>query len=421
MNPFISGKLLLINLNMIKIICFLIFILPICSVGQAPNSWLKKNDFGGLKRERAVAFSIGDFGYVGTGVDTVEVVHNDFWKYDAVLDTWTQIANLPGLARRDAVAFAIGGKGYVGTGIDNDESALGIKLNDFWEYDPSSNSWLQVANYPGGGGAGMYFATAFAVDSKGYVCGGKSGPSFYSSEMWEYKPSINQWTQRASFPGGARYQLASFSIGYYGYVGLGANEDIYKKDFWKYNAGTNQWIQITDLPASERGACCTFTIGERGFVCMGSDGGILDDLWEFNPNTNDWTSKAPYGGSERKNAVAFVINDKAYVGTGKGYSGKKAGMEEYIPSLILGMNELSNINFTVYPNPSQNSFHIVSLSENIDSYSIYSTSGKLIKEVTNQFNTILKIDHSEIEAGIYFLKAKDKTKSVLNTQQIILL
>ena len=64
---------------MMKIISLLIVTLPFCLFGQAPNSWLKKNDFAGLKRERAVAFSIGDFGYVGTGVDTVEIVHNDFW------------------------------------------------------------------------------------------------------------------------------------------------------------------------------------------------------------------------------------------------------------------------------------------------------------------------------------------------------
>ena len=406
---------------MMKTICLLIVTLPFCLFGQAPNSWLKKNDFGGLKRERAVAFSIGDFGYVGTGVDTVEIVHNDFWKYDPVLDVWTQIANLPGSARRDAVAFEIGGKGYVGTGIDNDESALGLKLNDFWEYNPLTNSWLQVANYPGGGGAGMYFSTAFTVDSKGYVCGGKSGPSFYSSEMWEYKPSINQWTQRASFPGGVRYQLASFSIGYYGYVGLGASEDVYKKDFWKYNAGTNQWTQITDLPASERGACCTFTISERGFVCMGSDGGILDDLWEYNPNTNDWVSKAPYGGSERKNAIAFVVNGKAYVGTGKGYSGKKDGMEEYTPGLILGTEELADVNFTVFPNPSQNNFQIVSAHESINSFALYSTDGKLLKHVSRNFEALLKFDHSDINAGVYMLVALDKSKVILKTQQIILL
>jgi len=44
-------------------------------VAQLTYSWTKKNNFLAGKRERAVAFSIGDFGYVATGVDTAEVVH----------------------------------------------------------------------------------------------------------------------------------------------------------------------------------------------------------------------------------------------------------------------------------------------------------------------------------------------------------
>jgi len=154
---------------------------------------------------------------------------------------------------------------------------------------------------------------------------------------------------------------------------------------------------------------------------MGSDGGILDDLWEYNPNTNDWVSKAPYGGSERKNAIAFVVNGKAYVGTGKGYSGKKDGMEEYTPGLVLGIEELVDGHFTVFPNPSQNSFQIVSMDESINSFALYSTDGKLLKHVLRNFNAQINFNHSDVNAGVYMLVALDKSKAILKTQQIILL
>ena len=62
---------------------------------QTMNFWTKKSDFTGLKRTRAVSFTVDDYAYVGTGVDTAEQVQNDFWKYDPILDTWTQVANLP--------------------------------------------------------------------------------------------------------------------------------------------------------------------------------------------------------------------------------------------------------------------------------------------------------------------------------------
>lgn len=406
---------------MVKYLLLFSLSLPILVISQTENFWTKKNDFGGLKRERSVAFTVNNMGYVCAGVDTAEVVKKDLWQYDALTDSWMQKADLPGSPRRDAVAFSIGNKGYVGTGIDNDESFAGVKLKDFWEYNPATNMWTQIADYPGSGGGGVYFSTAFSIDSKGYVCGGKIGPNSYSNQLWEYKPSLNQWTQRANFPGGVRYQLSSFSIGYYGFVGLGANQDVFKKDFWKYNAGTNQWSPISDLPASERGSACTFTIGSHGFVCMGTDGGLLDDLWEYDMTTDLWVSRAPYGGSERKNAVAFVVYGKAYVGTGKGYSGKKDGIEEYTPKSYANLDELSSNAFKIFPNPAIEQVNFESSSDVVHSYAIYSTSGILIKEVNKNYQSFIQFDRSELNSGIYIVVAKDQMGLILQTKQLILL
>ena len=102
-----------------KLVLALFVILTGSCFGQIENTWTKMSDFSGLKRERAIAFSVNGFGYVGTGVDTAEVVYNDLWKYDASNDTWTQVASIPGEVRRNAIAFTINDKGYVGTGINS--------------------------------------------------------------------------------------------------------------------------------------------------------------------------------------------------------------------------------------------------------------------------------------------------------------
>ena len=159
-------------------VVFLCVFLPV--LGQE-NTWVKLNDFIGGKRERAVAFSINGFGYVGTGTDTAEVVRADFWKYDPSSDSWTQIAPLPGPARRDAVAFELNGFGYVGTGISDHVSANGNILSDFWRYNAVMNEWDSIAPFPGNQGGGVYFSTGFSVGGKGYVCGGKTGNSAYTS------------------------------------------------------------------------------------------------------------------------------------------------------------------------------------------------------------------------------------------------
>jgi len=399
---------------------FILLFSPLLGLTQSQNFWTKKSDFGGLKRERAVAFAIGDYGYVGTGVDTNEVVLKDFWKYDATTDTWTQVADLPGSARRDAVGFSIGSKGYVGTGIDNDESFSGIKLKDFWEYDATTNIWTQKADYPGAGGAGIYFSTGFCVDSKGYICCGKVGPNFYNNQLWEYKPSINQWTQRANFPGGVRYQLSSFAIGYNGYVGLGANQDVFKKDFWKYSPGTNSWTAIADFPASERGGACSFTIKERGFVCLGSDGGVLDDLWEYNPNTDQWSVRATYGGSSRKNAFAFVVNNKAYVGTGKGDSGKKESMYEYTPMDVLGIEENNLSSFSIFPNPASQKFKIKTENNSIEKLRICTFDGRIINDIEMSNGNEMEINCEHMNAGCYLLVALNAADQTLSIKQLIL-
>jgi N-acetylneuraminic acid mutarotase len=384
---------------------------------QTENFWTKKNDFGGLKRERSVAFTIGNEAFVGTGIDTAEVLLNDFWKYDPTLDTWTQVANLPGSVRRNAVAFTIGNYGYVGTGMNmavaTDPGAT--TLSDFWEYDPVGNLWTAKADYPGGFGTGIYFATAFSIDSKGYICCGKMGPNSYTNQFWEYKQSLDQWIQLPNFPGGVRYQLVSFAIDFKAYVGLGTDQDIYRKDIWEFDASTSTWSAKNDLPSSERGSAMTFTIGQRGYVCMGGNGGLLGDLWQYNPFTDSWNVKADYGGSSRKNAVAFTINEKAYVGTGKGYSGKKASMWEYTPNTTLGLDE-NLIDLSIYPNPTSDFIHISSTTNDVNTIELYSITGKMV--YSGDHNPTLDIRH--LAAGSYILFAKKANGALIAKNNFII-
>lgn len=385
-------------------------------MAQVPNSWVRKADYGGLKRERAVAFSANGFGFVGTGIDTAENVLNDFWKYDPTLDTWTQVATLPGAVRRNSVGFTLNDRGYVATGMNTATSSdIGATtLSDMWRYDPVFNSWTQVSSYPGNFGNGVYFAAAFTAEGKAYVVGGKHGPNNYSSAMYSYDPNTDQWSSKASFPGGVRYQLSALSIDDKGYVGLGTDQDLYRNDWWEYKTSTNTWAQRADLPASERASAVTFTIGSSGFVCMGTNGGVLDDLWEYNPYSNTWTVRAPYGGSARKNAVAFAIGSSAYVGTGKGISGKKQSMHQYFPMSSLGVDELA-IDVSVYPNPVVTDINVKS-TDMIDKIVLSNINGREIRTVFGQTN----MNVADINAGNYLLTIF-KGEAPVSNQTIVIL
>jgi N-acetylneuraminic acid mutarotase len=401
------------------LLSLLLFLIGSTSFSQGQNSWTKKAPFGALKRERAVSFAIGDYGYVATGEDTVNITHNDLWKYDPLLDSWTQMADLPGSPRRNAVGFALNDKGYVGTGIDSSESSMGVELKDFWEYDPTLNSWIQKADYPGAGGLGVYYAGSFTADNKGYVTCGKYGPSAYAFDLWEYKPTTDSWSQRANFPGGIRYAVSALSIDDKGYVGMGIDYDLYRKDWWQYDPATNVWEQRANLPGTERGAASTFTIGSKGFVVFGADGGFKDELWEYNPYTDSWNIKANFPGGERRNGIAFTIGTKGYGGIGKGPSGIRQNFYEYTPALPLAVDENQSIQVQVYPNPIVDMAQIFIQNESDAKWILISNSaGQLVQQIQVTSQT-MELQRNNLAAGIYYLTVLNSTQKPIGRTQLI--
>src|SRR6187399_295985 len=67
------------------------------------GEWYKKSDFEGVSRSGAVAITIDNKAYVGTGFDGSKWL-KDWWEYDADRDFWVRKADLPGSARSSAVA-----------------------------------------------------------------------------------------------------------------------------------------------------------------------------------------------------------------------------------------------------------------------------------------------------------------------------
>ena len=93
-----------------------------------------------------VSFSIGNYGYFGTGDSAyyipVTCYHNSkpyWWQYDPNTNTWTQMANYGGGKREWSVGFSIGCKGYVCCGED-ETGNIGKNKKDFWEFIPPAPS-----------------------------------------------------------------------------------------------------------------------------------------------------------------------------------------------------------------------------------------------------------------------------------------
>ncbi len=249
----------------------------------ATDTWSQKANFGGTGRHVGVGFSIGNKGYIGTGAG-LSGEFKDFWEYDPATNSWTQKADVGGLPRHGAVGFSIGNKGYVGTG----HNSAGNVLNDLWEYDPATDKWTQKTNF---GGTGRLYAAGFSIGNKGYVGLGNTNENVGTDlkDFWEYDPSTDSWTREADFAGSARHGATAFSIGSKGYVGTGQiDESAVKNDFWEYDPATNAWTQKANFGGAARGYAAGFSIGNNGYIGTGLNeiNGYTHykDLWAYTPD-----------------------------------------------------------------------------------------------------------------------------------------
>lgn len=241
------------------------------------NIWTQKANFGGGVRCNGVGFSIGTKGYIGTGTydfpsHNPQLKTKDFWEWDQGTNVWERKADFPGSARDFAIGFSIGNKGYIGTGINN----------DLWEWDQNTDTWTQKASLPVAKDA----ATAFSIGNKGYIVCGDNLYSGRTQEFWEWDQSTDTWAQKASFPGAARDGAVGFSIGTKGYIGTGSiGYPNMTTDFWEWDQSTDTWAQSINFGGLQRVTAIGFSIGGKGYIGTGGSSypNCYKDFWEFDP------------------------------------------------------------------------------------------------------------------------------------------
>ena len=229
---------------------------------EISNGFILLDSFPGPARSSAVSFVIDTLGYVGLGIDEAGNYLSDFYQYDPSTDTWTQIADFGGGPRTNAIAFSIGEYGYVGTGLNADDEQA-----DFWKYDPVEDSWTELPDW---GKDKRQGAFAFVVGDKAYVGGGYYFDSFtfQLSDIQEYESETGGWTEKI------------------------------------FADGLN--LAVNDAAA--------FSLYGNGYIAYGNQGALI----KYNPRTNEVENLGDYFelGDSRKDPVAYVQGDSAFVGLG---------------------------------------------------------------------------------------------------------
>lgn len=350
--------------------------------------WEKKASLGGTGRHRGVGGSAWNRGYMGLGHVNgagADISYNDWWEYNPATDSWTQKANYP-VPNHGAVAFDVDNRIYVGGG-----SALS---NQFYAYDPLTNEWTPISPCPVSPGD----VQGFSANGLGFVV--------YQNQLSAYDPQTNSWTIKANVPISASNWSCTFSNGSSGFIKIG-------HALFEYKPLQDQWIPRANHPGLSTGGSYGFSIDGIGYVCSGYVSGlstVTEEVWSFNPASNSWTRVTDFPGSSRRFPVAFSIGNKGYFGTGTNGINLN-DFWEYDPSITASIPESNSLPLLVYPNPAVNELIINEIVADEIPYQIINNSGEIVAQGRTQ--GIIPVGF--LKQGIYVLSIK-QSKHVFTKQ-----
>jgi hypothetical protein len=291
---------------------------------MGPGNWAKRSQLNNIERSEAIVFSIGQFAYLGTGVDGKNNFLGDFFKYDQFVDSWIQVASLPsGSERSSAVGFSVDGYGICGTGYNGSGY-----LNDFYRFDPVANEWTKInSTFPG---KPRSEAVAFGIGHYGYVGTGFDGTNPLA-DFYQYDLTLDQWTL-SPFGGQPRYAAAVMVYLNKAYLVTGTNGQSLMSDMWVFDPGLSDsnWKSLhaiinssaqsfddsyTTIPRSN---CAAFVMGNKGYISTGQwHDTLINYTWEYDFSMDIWVEKTPFEGPVTAGATGFSSNNRGYLLTAK--------------------------------------------------------------------------------------------------------
>lgn len=253
--------------------------------GEFKTPWIVIPDFPGDHLYSSTSLVYNNKAYIGFG--GAPELSNQFWRLDPVSNTWNKLNDFPGPERYTNFAFVVGSKGYVGGGYGDSD-----KLEDHWEYDFGSDTWVKKSDIPIDGNVSI----GFALSDEGYVI----DYDFLTgvSRLWKYDSPGDSWSMISTAPVRIDGNTKHFVIGsslYFVDSSLG--------NLWKYTASNNQWTMLGNIPTSFSFA---FSIGGTGYA------GSSNLFYKYDPISNEWTSELT-NASNYDPDMYFSVNGKAYL------------------------------------------------------------------------------------------------------------
>ncbi|MBK7384389.1 MAG: T9SS type A sorting domain-containing protein [Flavobacteriales bacterium] len=279
---------------------------------QASFQWEQRASLPASGRYGPFTFVIGAYGYVAGGGNASGTL-TECWRYDPVADAWNQVASLP-TPRRHGASFSVGGMGYVACG----QATTSSWTTTLYAYDPISDSWATKASLPG---TPRYGAHGFAINGFGYVGGGNSGSGTgpFLDDMWRYDPVSDTWTAATGIPGLARYGSTAFTLNGKGYVHGGRDASLdFTNELWEFDPIAETWTSKPPMPGLGRSWTMVMAFQYDAVIAGGKDVGlnVFYDAYRYHPASNTWNPIPDYPGASGWSGTSFGIGDRTFGGLG---------------------------------------------------------------------------------------------------------
>jgi N-acetylneuraminic acid mutarotase len=379
------------------------------SCSLSAQTWVQKTDCPGSGRFWATSFVCEDKIYTGTGRPEFSSLSptSDMWQYDPATDAWAQVANFPGGNREGTTSFSYDNRGFMAFG-----SPFIQFTNDVWEYIPESNTWEQKASCP----ASFAFSHGFVIDDHFYI-----GPENGTNKTFAYDITNDSWSEVAAFPGDDRRAQVAFSVNGKGYLGMGA--DVFsgvESDFYRYDPVSDSWEEIASIsPTSDQSS--GFSIDNVGYVYnVGGSGGGGKSIYKYNETLDQWELVSTKPDDRIANASMIGYNGKAYLTFGErttsGGNIPSSQIWEFTPGST-SLNAEPNAYLKVIQSTGNNIKVLFDAGQSTEyQVRIFAINGQLIHE------TSIERNNSEIlfnvSSGVYLLQLIDDQNRMLSTKFI---
>jgi len=273
-------------------------------IAQNEKSWkqgaplpTQRYDFGGAVADNKL-YVVG-----GLVLSTPWLPTNRVEYYDPPSNTWHRVADFPEIVHHPGVV-----------GCENDlyvVSGYRIRVfptSDVYRYDVKENTWVKRADIPIGRGA----LGVACVDGKIYAMGGESGKKQFTT-VHEYDTKQDRWTEKTSMPTAREHFTAVAAGGKIHVIGGLVVSRFHPLTIHEvYDPVTDTWTKAAPLPRPISGYAAVASGGSIYLFGGASGDGVSNEVYQYHIATDTWERRQdmPKG---RYGLVAGAIQGSMYV------------------------------------------------------------------------------------------------------------